>query len=141
MNFHLSLDAWPAQASGAREVRTTVFLVEQKIPVELEWDEFDATSLHALAHDASGNVIATGRLLPDGHIGRMAVLAAERGKGVGGAILSALMRAAQERGHKYVVLNAQIQVGAFYERFGFAREGEIFLDAGIPHILMRHVFA
>jgi predicted GNAT family N-acyltransferase len=106
----------------------------------MEWDEFDAVSVHALAFDREGNPVGTGRLLPDGHIGRMAVTPSRRHAGVGSAILSALMRYARDRGEHEVVLNAQIQAKAFYERHGFAGEGEEFLDAGIPHIRMRQVF-
>lgn len=134
------LGDWAMQANGARPVRSAVFLQEQQVPVELEWDEFDAVSLHALALDEAGRVIGTGRLLPDGHIGRMAVLKDARGKGAGSAILQALMQAARERGDSEVVLNAQVRAEAFYARFGFVCEGGEFQDAGIPHIFMRHKF-
>ena len=138
--FRLSLADWPAQAVDARLLRTEVFIVEQNVPVELEWDEMDESCLHALAHDEAGIPVGTGRLLPDGHIGRMAVRKSARGQGIGGAILLALMQAARERGDREVVLNAQVQAEPFYARFGFVREGEVFPDAGIPHICMRHVF-
>lgn len=140
MQFRVSLDTWIKHAQAAREIRTEVFVVEQQVPIDLEWDEFDASSLHALACDENGFAMGTGRLLPDGHIGRMAVRKTVRGKGMGGAILSALMQAARERGDQEVVLNAQVHAQDFYARFGFVAEGEIFLDAGIPHIRMRHVF-
>lgn len=140
MTFRISLDIWPVQEEGARMVRTIVFLDEQQVPLDMEWDEFDVVSLHALAFDDDGKVVGTGRLLPDGHIGRMAVLKNARRRGAGGAILQALMQAAQERGDVEVVLNAQIQAENFYARFGFVREGGEFMDAGIPHICMRHVF-
>jgi predicted GNAT family N-acyltransferase len=93
-----------------------------------------------VAYDDAGIPIGTGRLLPDGHIGRMAVMKSARGVGVGGAILRALIRAAHERSDAEVVLNAQVHAKAFYARFGFLPEGEVFPDAGIPHICMRRRF-
>jgi predicted GNAT family N-acyltransferase len=98
----------------------------------------DARCLHALAFDPDGRVVATGRLLPDGHIGRMAVLEGARGQGIGGAVLLALMAEARRRGDRAVMLNAQTQAEAFYLRHGFVREGEGFMEAGIPHVHMRH---
>ena len=109
---------------------------EQGVPVELEWDEYDATSLHVLA-EADGAPIGTGRLLPDHQIGRMAVLPGWRGRGVGSAILAALIDLAAARGNRVVCLNAQIRAQAFYLRHGFVAEGEEFPDAGILHIRMR----
>jgi predicted GNAT family N-acyltransferase len=96
-------------------------------------------SLHALARDAAGRALGTGRLLPDGHIGRMAVLPQARGQGVGAALLRALMQAARDRGEREVALSAQTHAIAFYERFGFVVEGEEYDDAGIPHRMMRLV--
>ncbi len=137
MTFQIRLGNWEMQREAAQEVRTEVFIIEQNIPIALEWDEMDAVSVHAIAYDAAGQIIGTGRLLPDGHIGRMAVKQALRGRGVGSAILGALMQAARLRGDDGVVLNAQIQAEAFYARFGFVREGQEFPDAGIAHIQMR----
>lgn len=126
------------QRDAAEIIRREVFIVEQKVPVELEWDEMDAVSLHAIATDELGRAVGTGRLLPDGHIGRMAVRRGNRKGGAGGAILTALIQEAKARGHKVVMLNAQTHVQDFYARFGFVPEGEEFMDAGIPHIRMRH---
>ncbi|RJG04215.1 GNAT family N-acetyltransferase [Noviherbaspirillum sedimenti] len=137
MSFHIELGTWRTLGAAARAVRSEVFIVEQNVPVELEWDEMDEVSLHAIARDASGAACGTGRLLPDGHIGRMAVRRETRGQGVGAAILAALMQAARQRGQSQVMLNAQIQAQGFYARFGFAGEGEEFEDAGIAHIHMR----
>lgn len=137
MDFRLSLGDWQQQRVGARAVRLQVFVIEQNIPLELEWDEMDALSLHAVAYDQAGQPIGTGRLLPDGHIGRMAVSKALRGQGVGGAILTALMQQARARGEREIVLHAQTPVEAFYQRFGFSRFGEEFSEAGIPHVRMR----
>ncbi|MFA6313445.1 MAG: GNAT family N-acetyltransferase [Sterolibacterium sp.] len=102
----------------------------------MEWDEFDPDSRHALTLDADGKAIGTGRLLPDGHIGRMAVLPEWRGKGVGAALLRHLMDSARGRGLCRLALNAQVHAARFYARYGFTPEGAGFIEAGIPHITM-----
>ena len=112
-------------------------MCEQGVAAELEWDGFDAGALHAVAADASGHAIGTARLLDDGHIGRMAVLAPWRRRGVGSAMLVQILAAACERGLCAVRLNAQTHAVAFYARHGFERAGDEFLDAGIPHVAMR----
>lgn len=139
--FQLRFGDWADLHTDAKAVRFEVFVKEQHVPTEIELDDMDAVCLHAVAYDASQNVLGTGRLLPDGHIGRMAVRKIARGGGVGGAILQALMSAAQQRGDKQVMLNAQIHAEAFYARHGFARHGAEFFEAGIAHIEMRHPFA
>ncbi|PUA18491.1 GNAT family N-acetyltransferase [Glaciimonas sp. PCH181] len=141
MQLKVTVDNWENLQDDAGAIRREVFVIEQKIPEELEWDEMDAVCLHAVAYDEAGQILGTGRLLPDGHIGRMAVKLAGRGQGVGGAILEALMAQARQRGDAEVVLNAQTQAEMFYQRYGFSRYGEAFQEAGIPHISMRHVFA
>lgn len=126
---------WQHQADldRLRVIRRRVFIDEQQVPESLEWDEFDAISLHVLAETASGVAVATGRLLPDGHIGRMAVLPEWRGRGVGLAVLQRLLTAARQRGDHSVRLNAQTHALGFYEKAGFVAEGPVFDDAGIPH--------
>jgi predicted GNAT family N-acyltransferase len=138
MNARLTLGDWDSQRDAARAVRYEVFVVEQKVPVELEWDEMDAQCVHALVFDCE-EAVATGRLLPDGHIGRMAVRKSARGQGIGGMILDALIEQARWRGDRAVMLNAQTHAEPFYARYGFVREGEEFMEAGIPHIHMRRV--
>lgn len=140
MSIRITLGDWATLQPTAQAIRYDVFVIEQNIPASLEWDEMDALCLHAVAYDAQGQAIGTGRLLPDGHIGRMAVKKTARGTGTGGAILQALMDAAQKRGDAAVMLNAQSQAEAFYARNGFTREGAEFFEAGIPHIQMRRVF-
>jgi predicted GNAT family N-acyltransferase len=127
---------WQDDGHYLRIVRETVFIKEQKIPVELEWDEFDSGCLHLLAIDQCGWPIGAARLLPDGHIGRMAVLKESRGKGVGGAMLRRLLDEAKKQHLPQVVLNAQTVAVGFYKKFGFQVTGEDFLDAGIPHVKM-----
>lgn len=128
--------AWHDAHESLAAVRRAVFIDEQQVPEALEWDADDAPSLHALAVTAGGVPIGTARLLPDGHIGRMAVLHGWRGRGVGGALLTAMIEAARERGHPRALLNAQVQALPFYRRFGFEAEGGVFLDAGIEHRAM-----
>lgn len=138
--IRIELGDWTAMRAQAEPVRRAVFVEEQKVPAEIELDEADPLSLHALAFDRQGRVLGTGRLLPDGHIGRMAVLPPARGKGVGSALLRALMQAARQRGHREVALSAQTHAMPFYQRFGFVAEGDVYDDAGIPHRSMRLVF-
>ena len=134
--FRVRPTLWDADRPALQSVREAVFVREQGVPVELEWDEYDATSLHVLA-EVDGDPIGTGRLLPNDQIGRMAVLPDWRGCGVGGAILTALVELAVVRGSRVVCLNAQTRAQAFYLRHGFVAEGDEFPDAGIPHIRMR----
>ena len=136
----IRLVTWEEARSEASRIRFAVFVDEQAVPVELELDEHDPHCVHALASDAAGRVVGTGRLLPDGHIGRMAVSREARGQGVGGAILEALVEAARERGDREVVLNAQVRAMGFYRAHGFVEEGPEFDDAGIPHRAMRRRF-
>ena len=131
--FTVRRASWERDQLALRGIRETVFMREQSVPLELEWDGRDARGLHVIAEDAAGAPIGTGRLLPDGHIGRMAVLQPWRGMGVGSALLAELVLYASERGLAEVVLNAQTHALGFYARFGFEAEGEEFLDAGIPH--------
>jgi predicted GNAT family N-acyltransferase len=121
MSYQLQLGGWDALKSAAQAVRHEVFVVEQKVPLALEWDEMDWLCLHAVVLDEEGTAVATGRLLPDGHIGRMAVRKALRGD-------------------QAVLLNAQTHAAPFYARHGFVPEGEEFIEAGIAHICMRHDF-
>lgn len=140
-SYRVVLGDWATMKAVSRLVREEVFIQEQQISPEEEWDDMDDVCLHAVAYDANGEVLGTARLLPDGHIGRMAVRAPGRGRGVGGALLRQLMHEAEGRGHGQVLLSAQIRAEKFYNRHGFVREGEEFLDAGIPHVQMRHTFA
>jgi len=139
-NSTIRLGDWATLGPDASAIRFEVFVDEQKVPAEIELDEMDAVCLHAVAYDALDNAIGTGRLLPDGHIGRMAVRQAGRGSGVGGAILQLLMAQARERGDAAVVLNAQTVAAPFYARHGFVQQGQEFEEAGIAHIEMRLVF-
>jgi len=133
----IELGAWRLLRAPAQAVRFAVFVEEQRVPVELELDEFDPVSLHALARDQGDRVLGTGRLLPDGHIGRMAVLKEWRGRGAGKAMLRRLIDAARERGRREVALSAQVHALAFYRAEGFEPVGAVYEEAGIPHQAMR----
>jgi predicted GNAT family N-acyltransferase len=126
---------WESGQRALRAVREAVFVREQAVPPVLEWDEYDSVSRHVVA-EAGGVPIGAGRLLPDGHIGRMAVLAPWRGRGVGSALLRALLQLAEEAGHPRVMLSAQVHAQGFYHRFGFASQGQPYLEAGIEHVAM-----
>ena len=128
---------WHEACAKVMPVREAVFVREQGVPPEIELDEADPTCRHAMAIAADGSVIGTGRLLPDGHVGRMAVLRIWRGRGVGEQLLDALIAEAARLGMHELVLNAQLTAEGFYARFGFQPEGEVFMEAGIAHRTMR----
>jgi len=138
-DFTVRLVTWREAAPQLSRVRRAVFIEEQGVPEALEWDGEDEGAIHVLAADANGHPIGTGRLLIHGtraHIGRMAVVKAWRQRGVGSAVLRLLLDEIDRRGLGGAFLNAQTCAMPFYERFGFGREGEEFLDAGIPHFRM-----
>ncbi|MDT7834666.1 YbgC/FadM family acyl-CoA thioesterase [Aquabacterium sp. OR-4] len=132
--------SWQALGAEAGAIRSTVFVQEQKIPAEMEWDSADAVAVHAVACNRLGRPLATGRLLEHvpgvAKIGRMAVLAPMRGTRIGRSVLDALMQAARSRGDREVILHAQTSAAGFYARAGFAPRGPEFEEAGIPHIEM-----
>ncbi|MBS0298868.1 MAG: GNAT family N-acetyltransferase [Proteobacteria bacterium] len=127
---------WEEAESALRAIRTIVFIHEQHVPEAMEWDEFDIISVHLLARDAAGQPVGTARLLPDGHIGRMAVLKEWRGQGFGSAMLRKLLQELTRRHQQKAQLNAQTNAVPFYEKFGFRVLGEEFMEAGIPHVKM-----
>jgi predicted GNAT family N-acyltransferase len=135
--FETRLADWARDEAALRTLRTAVFVEEQSVPASEEWDGLDPECVHAVAEHPTAGVIATGRLHPSGKIGRMAVLAEWRGRGVGTAILRRLLDEAQHRGLEGVYLHGQLPVVGFYARFGFVAEGPEFDEAGIPHRLMR----
>lgn len=127
---------WATARTEASRIRLAVFVQEQSVPPEIEMDDNDAVCVHALAFQGD-RAIGTGRLLPDGHIGRMAVLRQSRALGVGSAILERLVAEARQRGMQEVVLSAQTHAIGFYRRHGFTETGPVFEEAGIPHQEMR----
>jgi NADPH-dependent curcumin reductase CurA/predicted GNAT family N-acyltransferase len=131
---------WATLGTAAQTIRLAVFVQEQNVPAELEMDDNDAVCLHAVAYDAAGTPVGTGRLLPDGHIGRMAVSKNARGTGIGSALLRGLMGQAKDRGHAQVILSAQTHAAPFYLAHGFTQVGDEFFEAGIAHVAMHHAF-
>ena len=137
----LEVGDWQTLGKNAMALRTEVFVEEQGVPLELEQDEWDAKSEHAIVFNRLGQPIATGRLLPAeqgvSRIGRMAVKRVLRGSGLGEIVLQALLDKACRRGDLEVVLHAQTSAQDFYAKFGFKPEGAKYAEAGIEHITMR----
>ena len=136
-NYSVRIVSWDEAALFLRTVREAVFINEQGVPKELEWDGLDSHCCHCLAVSEEGEAIGCGRMTLDAHIGRMAVLRAWRGRKVGTAILEVLLEEARKRSYPEVELSAQIHAVPFYRRFNFEEEGDVYLDAGIPHLKMR----
>lgn len=135
--FRIETIEYASGLEDLRAVRETVFVQEQQVPQEEEWDALDPLCRHVIARDGTGRPIGTGRLTPEQRIGRMAVLREWRGKGVGDALLSALMAEAKRMGWLQVSLNAQVSAEPFYVRHGFVPTGSRFQEAGIEHQAMR----
>lgn len=135
--FHIEFARYPDHLADLRAVREPVFIVEQSVPPELEWDTDDAISTHVIARTPDGTPIGVARLTPQHGIGRMAVLAPWRKRGVGSALLQALIDKARELGYPALELHAQTHAIGFYERFGFSAFGPEYDEAGIPHRSMR----
>ena len=127
---------WHQQQDALRAIRKAVFIDEQHVPKDLEWDGQDENCTHFLA-SVNATPVATARLTAKGQIGRMAVLREYRGIGIGSRLLAAVIEQARQSGFEQVFLHAQVNVIGFYEKFGFSAEGDIFIDAGIEHRTMR----
>ena len=128
---------WEQAQPVAGPLRFAIFVGEQNVPAGIELDDLDASCVHAVAYDVDGKAIGTGRLLPDGQIGRMAVVVEWRRRGIGAEILEALIGEARKRGHAEAMLSAQLQAAEFYREAGFVAEGTVYDDAGILHQKMR----
>ena len=126
---------WHKDNAELRRIRDTVFVAEQSVPPELEWDAEDTDAVHFLVEEGDYPV-GTARLLPDGHIGRVSVLKDWRGLNVGVALIQAVIDEAEKRGLTQQMLSAQVHATAFYEKLGFAIVSGEYLDAGIPHVDM-----
>jgi len=136
--FHVSRALWPQQDIIEQKniifsIREQVFVIEQSVDADIEWDGRDHLCRHVIAYSNDNKPIGTGRLLPGGHIGRIAVIALWRDKGVGSAILEELISIAKDEGSESVYLNSQSQAIAFYERFDFVADGAVFMEANIIH--------
>ena len=123
--------------SDIENIRQTVFIKEQKVPSELEWDELDKDSTHILAY-YDNVTVGTARLLPDGHIGRMAVLKGYRNRNIGQSMLKYLLEIAINDSDNKVMISAQEHAVDFYKKYGFIVVSDVYLDAGIPHFDMEY---
>lgn len=135
--FEVRVADYKADLSMLRHIRESVFIKEQQVPLALEWDAIDPECWHVLAIDQNGLGIGTGRLTPQHSIGRMAVLSAWRGRGVGAALLKQLIVLARFQQWPEVSLHAQISARDFYKKHGFVAYGPIYREAGIEHQSMR----
>jgi len=136
----VKIGTWADLGEQAGAIRQSVFVDEQKIPAEMEWDAADASCLHAVAFNRFGQALATGRLLEHvpgvAKIGRMAVMRSMRGGRIGREVLDALMRQGKQEGFGEVLLHAQLSAAGFYARAGFVQRGDAFEEAGIGHVEM-----
>jgi len=135
-SLKISNGTWEELQQAAKMIREQVFIQEQNIAVEDEWDEQDEISVHFVVYEQD-QAIATARLLQNHSIGRVAVLKSHRGLGVGKVLMQAVVAYAQQQQHPFLVLSSQVHAQAFYQALGFMQEGEEYLDCGIPHIHMR----
>ena len=136
MSEQIQQTTWQNDKALLSHIRYQVFVDEQKVPIELEIDDDDPLASHVLCL-VDGQPVGTGRILLDGHIGRLAVLKAHRKQGYGNKILDHLELIAQEHGLTQVFLNAQVSAIPFYEKRGYKIISDVFDDAGIPHQTMR----
>ena len=139
IGFEVRIVDWSHCSEALSSLRHTVFVEEQGVPVELELDGEDAAAWHAAAFSDDGKLMGTGRMLESGKIGRMAVSQSMRGQGIGRGLLDALVAEARRLKFEEVSLGAQLAAVAFYERAGFMAYGDVFLDAGIDHRMMKLV--
>ncbi len=135
--FYIKHVTWSTHEQALRSIREQVFVVEQHVPEALEWDGDDATAAHLLAYDQQQQAIACARLIETGSIGRMAVVKAWRGKGVGQALLTEAITYFQQRGCQKITLSAQQHAISFYEQVGFIVCSDLYLDANILHVDMQ----
>ena len=136
MSYTVQTTSWQKNKKSLSEIRRKVFIEEQNVPEELEWDEFDDDCIHILVTD-NNKPIACGRLKADGHIGRMAVLEVYRKTGIGSTILEELLNSARNLKLTNVYLHAQTTAIPFYEKLGFKTCSDEFMDANIPHKTMK----
>ena len=137
--IELSITSWAEAQNLVKSLRYQVFVIEQKVPEDMEWDEFDQIAWHAIV-TADNQTIGTGRLIINDRvakIGRMAVQSSRRNQGIGKSILKSLIQTAKEKGAQECILHAQTHAIAFYAKADFEPNGPIFDEAGIPHVEMR----
>ena len=135
--FYIKQVTWARHETQLRLIREQVFILEQHVPIVLEWDDLDAGATHLLAFDQQAQVIACARLLDKGTIGRMAVLLEKRGMGIGSALLQTAINICKQQSLKAVTLSAQTHAIVFYQKAGFVIVSDVYLDANIPHVDMQ----
>ncbi|EKF73634.1 acetyltransferase [Alcanivorax hongdengensis A-11-3] len=133
MPFSIIETSWDEHEAALRELRQRIFINEQHVPDELEWDGLDQDATHFLALDAEQRPAGCIRLLPSGQLSRLCVLSEQRNNGIGTALLVAAEEAARARSMEEIFLHAQTHATSFYEAAGFSVSGGIFMDANIPH--------
>jgi predicted GNAT family N-acyltransferase len=132
-NYSIREAKWPEERELLRQVREPVFVQEQGVPIDMEWDDDDLIAYHLIALDRDQRPIATARLRGNGQIGRMAVIPEWRNQGLGTALLLALIQQAESAGLQTLFLHAQTSASSFYTNAGFTPTGEPFMEAGIEH--------
>lgn len=135
MKIDIRQASWPEDKIVLSSIRRQVFIEEQKVPEEMEWDEYDISSIHCIA-SVNGKAIGTGRLMNNGQIGRMGVLNKYRGKGIGTTVLKFLIEQHRSHSNTPILIHAQTHAIDFYKKFGFVINGDEFDEAGIPHVEM-----
>ena len=135
-NYTVEIVNWESAKQQIKPIRETVFIQEQHVPVELEWDEMDSESIHILSRLDDNTPVGTARMLSNGHIGRMSVLSKYRNQGIGSAMLNALLVYAKQHQINDLFLFAQTNAVDFYKQHEFTTVGKVFMDAGIPHLKM-----
>lgn len=136
MEFYIREAEWITEQAQISAIRQQVFVVEQHVPPELEWDGLDETATHLLAVAEDGKPVGCARILIGASIGRMAVLASWRGQGVGWALLQTAIEYCRREGWLHIEVSAQTHAIPFYEKAGFQVSGEEYMDAGILHRAM-----
>jgi len=136
-SYSVRVADWSSDQTAIREIRNKVFVDEQGVPPDIEWDGLDDQCIHVIVENENRDAIGTGRLHPRGKIGRMAVDQQWRNRGIGLAVLDQLLDLASRQGLEAVYLHAQRHAAGFYSGAGFEQDGEDFEEAGIAHRLMR----
>lgn len=134
--FTIQQAYWETDQEQLTEIRNTVFIQEQRVPADLEMDGHDNECLHVKAINSDGDVVGTGRLLPNNYIGRMCVLQKYRNMGIGGSMLNYFIDYARDNNIRKLMLNAQLSALSFYQNFGFIIDSDVFLEADIEHVHM-----
>lgn len=136
-SFSIQQVTWASHAAPLKSVREQVFIIEQQVPIALEWDGLDDNAVHLMVLHKNGNAVGCARLIGDGSIGRMAVLKPWRGLGIGTALLKAAIAYYQQHNIQPITLSAQTHAIPFYQKAGFEGCSAPYLDAGILHVDMQ----